>query len=552
MHARQPDLTGVVDRDGVPIYYEVHGDSGPTVLLLPAWAIVHRRLWKAQVPYLANHYRVVTFDPRGNGASGRPTDPAAYDTRVQVGDALAVLDAVGADRAVLVGNSFGTILAYILAAMHPDRVTGAVLIGTTLNVDGRDDYPLAKKLATFNEDRGIDEGWDRYNRYSFQRDFSGFLEFFIGQAFTDPHSTKQIEDGISWGQETTPEVLAATLGTRAETPPEMMAATIRSLAYQVTCPVLVVHGDRDTVAPVHLGRSVATLLHAPIVELPGAGHCPQARYPVQVNRLLREFIDRTTAGSAPDFGVPLRALLRLDAANWEESECPLCAREIRVLRRLDRGRRRIDFEDMAAPAFDAGRYGLTARDVIDRQVQTMARLLEDLLDVSRVCRNKMELRRERVELRAVLESALETSRPLIDADGHELTVTLPPEPVHLDADPVRLAQVFANLLNNAAKYTDPGGAVSVEGGVEGGEAVIVVTDAGRGIAPDMLPRIFELFSQERQEIDRSEGGLGLGLAIVRSLVQAHGGTVIAARQSCDHADEKAKVASQRPGEIVRA
>jgi pimeloyl-ACP methyl ester carboxylesterase/predicted glycosyltransferase len=300
MHARQPDLTGFVDGDGVPIYYEVHGDSGPTVLLLPAWAIVHRRLWKAQVPYLANHYRVVTFDPRGNGASGRPADPAAYDTRIQVGDALAVLDAVGADQVVLVGNSFGTILAYVFAALHPDRVTGAVLIGTTLNVDGRDDYPLAQKLATFDDDRGIDEGWDRYNRHSFHREFTGFLEFFIGQAFTDPHSTKQIEDGISWGLETTPEVLAATLGSRAGTPPAVMAATIRSLAPQVTCPVLVIHGDRDAVAPVHLGRSVATLLHAPIVEFPGAGHCPQARYPVQVNRLLREFIDRTTAAPGHD------------------------------------------------------------------------------------------------------------------------------------------------------------------------------------------------------------------------------------------------------------
>ena len=274
MHVRKPDLTGVVDRDGVPIYYEVHGNSGPTVLLLPAWAIVYRRLWKAQVPYLANHYRVVTFDPRGNGASGRPADPAAYDTKVQVGDALAVLDAVGADR--------------------------VVLIGTTLNVDGRDDYPLAQKLATFNEDRGIDEGWDRYNRHSFRRDFSGFLEFFIGQAFTDPHSTKQIEDGISWGRETTPEVLAATLGSRAGTPPEMMAATIRSLAPQVTCPVLVVHGDQDAVAPVHLGRSVAALLDAPLIELPGAGHCPQARHPVQINRLLREFIDRTTGTDGRD------------------------------------------------------------------------------------------------------------------------------------------------------------------------------------------------------------------------------------------------------------
>ncbi|HEU4541012.1 MAG TPA: alpha/beta fold hydrolase [Jiangellaceae bacterium] len=298
MRARQPDLTGVVERDGVAIHYEVHGSSGPTVLLLPAWAIVHSRLWKAQIPYLANRYRVVTFDPRGNGASGRPADPAAYDTRLQVGDALAVLDAVGADQAVLVGNSFGAILAYVFAAMHPDRAAGTVLIGTTLNVDGRDDYPLGRMLATFNEDRGIDEGWDRYNRHSFHRDFAGFVEFFIGQAFTDPHSTKQVEDGISWGLETTPDVLAATLGSRSGTPPAAMAASIRALAPQIACPVLVIHGDQDAVAPIHLGRAVAELLDAPIVELAGAGHCPQARYPVQINRLLREFIDRVGAAAA--------------------------------------------------------------------------------------------------------------------------------------------------------------------------------------------------------------------------------------------------------------
>lgn len=317
MRARQPDRSGFVDRDGVPIYYEVHGEpsgerpggpSGerpgerhrgphgehrPTVLLLPAWAIAHSRLWKAQVPYLANHYRVVTFDPRGNGKSGRPADPAAYEPHIQAGDAVAVLDAVGASTALLVGNSFGTVLAYLLAAVHPDRVAGAVLIGTTLNVDGRDDFPLARMLATFNEDRGVDEGWDRYNRHSFRRDFAGFVEFFVGQAFTDPHSTKHIEDGVSWGLETTPEVLAATLGGRAGVPPAETATRLRALAPHVACPVLVVHGDADTIAPVELGRSVAALLGAPIVELPGAGHCPQARYPVQVNRLLRRFIDES-------------------------------------------------------------------------------------------------------------------------------------------------------------------------------------------------------------------------------------------------------------------
>ncbi|GAA3732604.1 alpha/beta hydrolase [Salinactinospora qingdaonensis] len=301
MRARQPDTTGFVDRDGVRIGYEVHGDGDVTVLLLPAWAIVHSRLWKAQIPYLAKRYRVITYDPRGNGASDRPVDPAAYDVHTQAEDALAVLDAAGAQRAVLVGNSFGSILAYLLAALHPERVAGAVLIGTTLNVTGRDDYPLAQALLTFDEDKGSDEGWNRYNRHSFQRDFAGFVRFFAGEAMNDPHSTKHWEDAVSWGLETTPEALAATLSDRAGVPPAKSAERLRALAPRITCPVLVVHGTQDRIGPVFLGRSVASLLRAPIVELEGAGHCPQARYPVQVNRLLRRFVDETVqAGTAAD------------------------------------------------------------------------------------------------------------------------------------------------------------------------------------------------------------------------------------------------------------
>jgi pimeloyl-ACP methyl ester carboxylesterase/predicted glycosyltransferase len=294
MRARLPDRTGVVDRGGVRIHYEIHGDGDVTVLLLPAWAIVHSRLWKAQVPYLSRNHRVVTYDPRGNGASDRPTDPDAYDPLVQAEDAVAVLDAVGADRAVLVGNSFGTILAYLVAALHPERVTGAVMIGTTLNVEGRDDYPLAQALLRFDDDIGVDEGWARYNRRSFARDFEGFVRFFVGEAFNDPHSTKQVEDGVSWGLGTTPEVLAATLGGRAGVPPAKTAERLRALSPMVGCPVLVIHGDEDRIGPVHLGRALADRLRAPLVEMPGAGHCPQARYPVQVNRLLRTFIAATT------------------------------------------------------------------------------------------------------------------------------------------------------------------------------------------------------------------------------------------------------------------
>ncbi len=166
-----------------------------------------------------------------------------------------------------------------------------------------------------------------------------------------------------------------------------------------------------------------------------------------------------------------------------------------------------------------------ARGVIDRQVQQMARLLEDLLDVSRISQNKLELRKERVELAAVVEAALETSRPLIEAGGHEFTVTLPPEPIHLEADPVRLAQVFANLLNNAAKYTEEGGRIWLAAERQGSEVAVSVKDTGIGITPKMLPRVFEVFTQSKRALVRSQGGLGIGLSLVKGLVELHGGSI---------------------------
>jgi len=166
-----------------------------------------------------------------------------------------------------------------------------------------------------------------------------------------------------------------------------------------------------------------------------------------------------------------------------------------------------------------------ARGVLDRQAQLMARLLEDLLDVSRISRNRLELRWERVELAAVWEAALETSRPVIEAGHHEISVTLPAEPIHLEADPVRLAQVFANLLNNAAKYTEKGGRIQLTGERQGAHVVISVKDSGIGIGADALPRIFEIFSQANPALGRSQGGLGIGLSLAKGIVELHGGSI---------------------------
>ncbi len=168
-----------------------------------------------------------------------------------------------------------------------------------------------------------------------------------------------------------------------------------------------------------------------------------------------------------------------------------------------------------------------ALDIAKRQVDHMARLLDDLLDVARFTRGDVQLRRTTVDLSTILERAVETSRPLIEAGGHQLSVSLPDAPVWLDGDPTRLAQIVANLLNNSAKYTDPGGRIALEAAREGDEAVIWLRDNGIGLSPEMLPRVFDLFAQEDRSLDRSQGGLGIGLTLVRSLVQHHGGSITA-------------------------
>ncbi|HJT77555.1 MAG TPA: PAS domain S-box protein, partial [Gemmataceae bacterium] len=166
-----------------------------------------------------------------------------------------------------------------------------------------------------------------------------------------------------------------------------------------------------------------------------------------------------------------------------------------------------------------------SRDMMERQVQHLVRLVDDLLDVSRVMRGKIELRRERVELASVVARAVETVQPLVDAQRHELSVRIPSDSLLLDADPVRMAQVVGNLLTNAAKYTEPNGRICLTAEREGDMAVLRVRDNGIGIAPAMLPRIFELFVQVDHASTKAQGGLGIGLTLVKNLVEMHGGTV---------------------------
>ncbi|HEX5635304.1 MAG TPA: ATP-binding protein, partial [Gemmatimonadales bacterium] len=171
-----------------------------------------------------------------------------------------------------------------------------------------------------------------------------------------------------------------------------------------------------------------------------------------------------------------------------------------------------------------------ARDVIERQVAHLAHIVDDLLDISRIMQGKATLRRQPVDLRAVARSAVETSRPVIDARGHAFIVRLPPKPVVVDGDFVRLAQVIANLLNNAGKYTPPEGRISLDVEAVEGEAQVRVVDSGEGMAPELLTQVFDLFTQAHRTLDRAQGGLGIGLTVVKRLVELHGGTVVASSE----------------------
>jgi CheY-like chemotaxis protein len=172
--------------------------------------------------------------------------------------------------------------------------------------------------------------------------------------------------------------------------------------------------------------------------------------------------------------------------------------------------------------------------VIERQARHLIRLVDDLLDVSRVTGGKIELKRERMELAEIVARAIETASPLLERQEHQMTIDVPPAGLVVHADPSRLAQVIGNLLTNAAKYTPKGGRISVTAGRGGGQIAITVTDTGIGIAPDVLPRVFDMFVQDRQALARSQGGLGLGLTIVRSITNLHGGTVHAHSEGVGH------------------
>jgi pimeloyl-ACP methyl ester carboxylesterase/predicted glycosyltransferase len=278
--ARYPDESGYVERDGVRLYWEVYGSGEPTVFLTPTWSIIHSRHWKMQIPYLARHCRVLVMDGRGNGRSDRPE--SGYSEAEYAADCLAVMDATGTSSAVLVSLSIGAQRSLVLAAEHPDRVESAVFICPSVPFGGIVD---ARAALDWGTPRSSYEGWEKYNRHYWLQDLRGFLEFFFGEMFSEPHSTKPIEDCIGWGLETTGEVLVAT-----NLDKDLDEPATRALCERVACPVLVIQGTDDRITGPGRGIALAAETGGELVLLEGSGHGPHVRDPVKVNHLLRDFV----------------------------------------------------------------------------------------------------------------------------------------------------------------------------------------------------------------------------------------------------------------------
>jgi pimeloyl-ACP methyl ester carboxylesterase/predicted glycosyltransferase len=291
MRAVYADREDLVVRDGLEVHYAVYGDGQPTLLMIPPSPITHSRIWKGLIPHLARHYRVVTLDGRGNGKSGRPTDPAAHSQEANLADILAVLDAAETARAFLIAHCHANWWAVSLAAANPERVEGLVAIEPGVPYLGRPQPHWVETAPHWDEILENPTGWQLNNRHAITTRHREWVEFFFGEQLVEPHSTKQLEDAVSWALESTGEVLAAgEEGFEIDFPDkETVEDTCRSLAV----PTLTIHGDRDICQHVERGKAFAEITDGELIILEGAGHLTPAREPVEVNLAIRRFVEKT-------------------------------------------------------------------------------------------------------------------------------------------------------------------------------------------------------------------------------------------------------------------
>lgn len=287
MRARYPDREGFIDRNGVDIFYEVYENDGPTVVLVPTWCLLHSRAWKMQIPFLSRHFRVVTYDPRGNGRSGRPSGRENHGWRHYVDDLLGVMDETETGMAVLVGLSVSGYWANVAGILHPDRAHGVVGIcpvaGLGIVLEERIRYSYTERLE-------ITEGWAKENVHYIRSNYRDYVEFFVNQMFSETHSTKQIEDGVSWALETEAEMLIA-----SDLADILVEDDMASFYRRASRPALVIQGDHDRIVAPDASVELARLMDAELVMLSQSGHAPNMRDPVRVNLLIKDFVERVAA-----------------------------------------------------------------------------------------------------------------------------------------------------------------------------------------------------------------------------------------------------------------
>ena len=292
--ARLPDISAsAAGPDGVRIAYDIYGSGDPTLVFLPSAPIVHSRQWKGQVPYFSRHHRVITFDGRGNGRSDRPTTSDAYHDDLMTGDIVTVMDATDTPEAVLIGLCVdGVWRAIRVAVEHPERVLGIVAFGVGVPrlAPAHDHYVSA--AARFDDELPSDDGWAKYNRHHWLRDYADFAEFFFSEVTSEPHSTKVIEDATGWAVDGSVEAMLAEAA--VEFPFD--AEAVERICRAVRCPMLLVHGSDDTCQRPDRARRLAEITGAPLVMVEGADHMIPGRHPVLANLLIRDLIRSLPGG----------------------------------------------------------------------------------------------------------------------------------------------------------------------------------------------------------------------------------------------------------------
>ena len=284
--ARLPDESGLATAaDGVRLAFDVYGSGERTLVLLPSAPIIHARQWKAQIHFLSRQYRVVTFDGRGNGRSDRPTVPEAYADDRMVADIVTVMDATATAHAVLVGLCGDGVWRSIrLAAERPERVDG--IVAFAVGVPHLSPPQPHYVDLPFDDELPTDEGWAKFNRHYWRRDYPGFARFFFEQMTTEPHSTKAVEDAAGWAVDGSVDAMIADAKVDFPLDLEAVEATCR----QVRCPMVLVHGTDDRCQPIARAHRLAEITGAPLVVVEGANHMIPGRHPVLANLLIRDFV----------------------------------------------------------------------------------------------------------------------------------------------------------------------------------------------------------------------------------------------------------------------